>query len=154
MATSDLLSNAQQVTSVDGNSIIPVASAAGQPTRNVKLSTLASVVGGLIGTATITKDGLMSSSVYKGLQTIRYGNNPPTSINIGALEGLIVYSREYAGSEYGLYLVSSRHKSIDFISGFDRSKDMSFNDDGDIIFSGSGIYWGGLNIIKLGGIIS
>lgn len=74
---SQLISEAELIEAINADSIISVSLGAGQPQKNVKLSTLASVVAGLIGLdenfmrsrwgiyGTTDANNIMSPGVYK-----------------------------------------------------------------------------------------
>lgn len=77
---SQLISEAELIEAINADSIISVSLGAGQPQKNVKLSTLASVVAGLL-------------SIPSGKRAFSYqtsfANNGTVSINIGRVRGLI-----------------------------------------------------------------
>lgn len=59
MATSDLISNAELVSTLTADSIVSVSTGVGQPQKNIKVSDLATVVAALLPTATFSLRGLM-----------------------------------------------------------------------------------------------
>ena len=69
---SQLMSEAEIIEAINADSLISVSLGAGQPQKNVKMSTLASVAAGLIGVATNDKNGLMPASLT--IANIHTGN--------------------------------------------------------------------------------
>ena len=67
---SKMMSEAEIIEAINSDSLVSVSLGSGQPQKNVKLSTLASVVAGVIGTATNSKNGLMPSSQFLVRDTI------------------------------------------------------------------------------------
>ena len=59
---SQLMSEAEIIEAINADSLISVSLGVGQPQKNVKMSTLASVAAGLIGVASQDSKGLMPSS--------------------------------------------------------------------------------------------
>ena len=59
---SELMSKAEIIEAINADSLVSVSLGAGQPQKNVKLSTLASVVAEIIGNATPSKSGLLPSN--------------------------------------------------------------------------------------------
>lgn len=86
---SQLISEAELIEAINADSIISVSLGAGQPQKNVKLSTLASVVAGLIGNASYSKTGLMPSgyAYTSGSRTMAKGE----SYSMGGVEGLFLF---------------------------------------------------------------
>ena len=62
---SQLISEAELIEAINADSLVSISLGAGQPQKNVKLSTLASVVAGIIGEANNSNTGLMPSN-YQG----------------------------------------------------------------------------------------
>ena len=60
---SQMLSEAEIIEAINADSLVSVSMGAGQPQKNVKMSTLASVAAGLIGEATPERAGLMPRSM-------------------------------------------------------------------------------------------
>ena len=57
---SQLISEAELIEAINADTLVSISLGAGQPQKNVKLSTLASVVAGLLPTATQSEQGAMS----------------------------------------------------------------------------------------------
>lgn len=66
---SQLISEAELIEAINADILVSISLGAGQPQKNVKLSTLASVVAGLIPVASIYKKGLMPDSFIGGVSS-------------------------------------------------------------------------------------
>ena len=110
---SQLISEAELIEAINADSIISVSLGAGQPQKNVKLSTLASVVAGLVGLNDFLKfrgDKTDCNTTDVGVYKCSSPANGPYSSDIGilvSLQGLA--SGVYMLQLYGSLLQQSLH---------------------------------------------
>ena len=86
---SQLISEAELIEAINADSIISVSLGAGQPQKNVKLSTLASVVAGIIGDASVSKKGLMPLGYAFGTSTRTIAKDEV--YEVGGVNGLFLF---------------------------------------------------------------
>lgn len=136
---SKMMSEAEIIEAINSDSLVSVSLGSGQPQKNVKLSTLASVVAGLIPTR---KYGFKEEYwQYAG----------PSTHNFGGFYGLVIYVRTYAdATKITVLSVNTKNTVIEFISGRQDFKNDFSIIDGNLILSGSGSYWGGIRVVMLG----
>lgn len=104
-----MLSEAEIIEAINSDSLISVSLGAGQPQKNVKMSTLATVAAGMIGIAGLDNNGLMPEGLYA-----RKGNavnyiDAGGSYNLGGLEdinGFVIIRDGYSWGGLNLYWCS------------------------------------------------
>ena len=134
---SQMMSEAEIIEAINADSLISVSLGAGQPQKNVKMSTLASVAAGLMGFSDLK------------VKRVSYAN-PPASVSFGPIYGLVVYKRSWATYEMMIGFVDTSSGYLALISGrSDIWADLSIKN-GELISSGSGSYWGGITALLIG----
>lgn len=124
---SQMLSEAEIITAINADSLISVSLGAGQPQKNVKMSTLASVVAGLIpdgfngilqGRVYVEKGGFVSIPMGKG-GLIMVNANVLTSVISAAIVGtsgnfseITSYKTKFGSEESEILSVVSSDKNI------------------------------------------
>ena len=86
---SELMSKAEIIEAINADSLVSVSLGAGQPQKNVKLSTLASVVAGLIGKASVSEEGIMPLGYAFGTSTRTIAKDEV--YEVGGVNGLFLF---------------------------------------------------------------
>ena len=95
-----MLSEAEIIEAINQDSLISVSLGAGQPQKNVKMSTLASVAAGLMPVASQYKNGLMPASYCKynsGGQALNFNDCRELWRHYSSLSGTNAPSNGYIG---------------------------------------------------------
>ena len=99
---SQLISEAELLEAINEDTLVSISLGAGQPQKNVKLSTLASVVAELLPVASIYKKGLMPDSFIGGVSS----NQPTSDLDIKTFS-TTQYNGEIIGQN-GIWVVFTR----------------------------------------------
>ena len=85
---SQMMSEAEIIEAINADSLISVSLEAGQPQKNVKMSTLASVAAGLMSIATIDNKGLQSALNYANSVVFQLSTGSPATDKLFRLADL------------------------------------------------------------------
>lgn len=86
---SKMMSEAEIIEAINSDSLVSVSLGSGKPQKNVKLSTLASVVAGLIGNASMSKGGIMPLGYAFGTSTRTIAKDEV--YEVGGINGLFLF---------------------------------------------------------------
>lgn len=109
---SKLMSEAEIIEAINADSLVSVSLGAGQPQKNVKMSTLASVVAGYIGTFSQSNKGTLAAS---GTKTIEVLNRTFSFVAITSWNYYWIYAVFFSGSDSisGIELASNKRSDVE-----------------------------------------
>ena len=107
---SQMLSEAEIIEAINRDSLISVSLGAGQPQKNVKMSTLASVAAGLIGEANLSHRGLMPSGLYMAPE-LKYIDAMGTIV-LGTINGILLVRDSYSWAGYNMFFCSGFYAQL------------------------------------------